>query len=207
MSRKKTRPAPRGQLGPSGHLTAGDGTTVPVDVRGTEEGILLVMLADPGERFGEPDQGLTLESFSSRGLVRLHGRTERVDRGMVRFYVDGEPDVVQRRQFVRVVAPQRVTLDDAFGQPVDTQSVNLSGGGMLVSGPDTLELDDEISFRLFLDEEEPPVSGVGRVVRASGDRQRAIVFEHISSADRDRLIHFIFDRQRAALAVTRGDIV
>jgi c-di-GMP-binding flagellar brake protein YcgR len=38
------------------------------------------------------------------------------------------------------------------------------------------------------------------VVRASAGGRRALVFDQIASGDRQRLIHYIFQRQRAALA-------
>ena len=45
------------------------------------------------------------------------------------------------------------------------------------------------------------------VVRAptGKDERRGILFEEISRKDRERLIHFVFDRQRRARAITRGD--
>ena len=56
-----------------------------------------------------------LESGTSRGLVRIRGTAVRLEGDLVRFTVDGPPQIVQRRQFVRVIAPQPVTLDDDDG--------------------------------------------------------------------------------------------
>ena len=203
---RREPPQPKKSSRP-GHLTVGDGTTVPVNVSQGDEGILLVMLADPGEKLDEQPSGLVLESITSRGLVRMKGTAKREQGGLVSFRITGDPEVVQRRQFVRVIAPQRVTLDDACGSVSETSSLNISGGGMLVTGADSLDVDTEVIFSLFLSDHEPPVKGLGRVVRAADNKQRAIVFEDISRKDRERLIHFIFDRQRAALAVTRGDVI
>ena len=197
----------RPTAGVPGHLRTKDGQTVEVSIAERGNDLLLVLLVNPGPLLDVPAADLLLESMTSRGLVRLHGNAQRVDRDLVRFTVDGAEEVVQRREFVRVVAPQRVTLDDACGTVTDTRSINISGGGMLLSGPETLDLDEEVNFRLYLDESGPPIGGIGRVIRASKDKQRAIVFEHIDDADRDRLIHFIFERQRRALAITRGDSI
>jgi hypothetical protein len=79
-----------------------------------------------------------------------------------------------------------------------------SGVRVRLHGPETLRLDDHVRFRLHLEHEAAPVKGRARVVRCAADGQRAIVFEEISRQDRERLIHFIFDRQREARARTRG---
>jgi hypothetical protein len=195
------------RAGASGQLAIGDEMSLPVNVVEGGEDILLVLLADPGEALARPTGGLMLESGTSRSLVRMRGTAVRLEGDLVRFTVDGPPQIVQRRQFVRVIAPQPVTLDDDDGWVSDTRSLNISGGGMLVSGPAALDLDREIRFAISLGEDHAPVTGLGRVVRAASDQQRAIVFEQIRQGDRERLIHFIFDRQRAALAITRGDTV
>jgi len=195
------------RAGTSGHLAVDTGLSVPVNFLGTGEDILLVLLVDPGEALDDAVEGLVLESPSPRGLVRMRGTAFRLGDDLVRFRVDGPPQVVQRREFVRVVAPQRVTLDDPSGWSTDTHSLNISGGGMLLSGPAALDLNTEVNFSLALGDDVAPVEGSGRVVRAASDVQRAIVFEQISRRDRERLIRFIFDRQRAALALTRGDAV
>jgi c-di-GMP-binding flagellar brake protein YcgR len=73
---------------------------------------------------------------------------------------------------------------------------------MLLRAADGLDVGAKINFRLELDG-ELPIEGRARVVRADGDTQRAVVFDEIADAERQRLIHFIFGRQRAALARTR----
>jgi hypothetical protein len=186
-------------------LTTHDGNTLAVSVDERGDDMLLVLLVDPGALLDGPRGDMTLESMTQRGLVRLHGTAELVERDLVRFRISGQEELVQRREYVRVIAPQRVTLDDACGHVEDTNSVNISGGGMLLSGPPSLEFDEQVRFSIFLEERQKPVVGIGRVIRAARDNQRAVVFEHIDDHDRDRLIHFIFDRQRRALAVTRGD--
>jgi hypothetical protein len=193
--------------GSAGQLAIDEELSVPVSFLEGGEDILLILLGDPGESLTEPADGLVLESCTSRGLVRMRGTAVRVEGDRVRFTIDGPPQIVQRRQFVRVIAPQAVTLDNACGWVSATRSLNISGGGMLVSGPADLELDSTIRFTLSLGDDIPPVEGLGRVVRAGSEQQRAIVFEEIAQADRERLIHFIFDRQRAALAMTRGDML
>jgi c-di-GMP-binding flagellar brake protein YcgR len=71
---------------------------------------------------------------------------------------------------------------------------------MLLTGPDSLQLDASVRFTLNLGHGLMPISGRGHVVRVEGGGRRALVFDEISHADRQRLIRFIFERQRDALA-------
>jgi hypothetical protein len=176
-------------------------------MRGEE--MLLVLLVNPGPLLDAQESQMVLESVTSRGLVRLRGSVERVDQDLVRFQPLGDPELVQRREFVRVVAPQRVKLDDLAGLVVATHSVNLSGGGMLITAkpPPPVSKETELQFSLDLGPKQTPVVGMAKVVRAEEDNQLGIVFTEISDVDRDRLIRFIFDRQRRALALTRGDSI
>jgi hypothetical protein len=193
--------------GPTGLLIASDGTAVEVAITERKEDILLAILGEVGTFFDNPLEGLALESAAESGVIRTEGTGQRVDDMLVRFFVADTADVVQRRQFVRVVAPQRVVIEDAESEELlaDTIAVNISGGGALLKVKKPIENEKHVHFELFLDEEEPPVTGQARVIRATQESQQAIVFEAISRVDRERLIHFIFERQRRALAVTRGD--
>jgi hypothetical protein len=194
--------------GVPGHLTTGEGQTLAVSISMRGEQMLLVLLVSPGSLLDRETDELVLESITSRGIVHVRGSVERVEQDLVRFQPFGDPELIQRREFVRLTAPQRVTLDDLAGLVVDTHSVNISGGGMLISGKEPrLALETTLRFSLDLGSRHEPVVGVGKVVRAAEDDQLGIVFTEISDLDRDRLIRFIFDRQRRALAVTRGDSI
>jgi c-di-GMP-binding flagellar brake protein YcgR len=89
---------------------------------------------------------------------------------------------------------------DAGAVKLDGKAVDLSGGGMLLSGADRLELDSLVRFTLSLGPGAAEIEGRARVVRADEKGRRALVFEQISPLDRQRLIHFVFERQREALA-------
>jgi c-di-GMP-binding flagellar brake protein YcgR len=186
--------------GLEGKLLTGTGAALPVRVfeRGGGELMLVLMLADDAERVTSV---MSLEYTSARGLVRFRGELELADRDLVRFHVHSEPQVLQRREFVRVEAVQQVVLANENGElTIDTHAIEISGGGMLLSGPHSLELDAKVRFSLHLDPEDAPILGAARVVRAAGAGQRALMFDQITSSDRQRLIHYIFERQRAALA-------
>jgi len=81
--------------------------------------------------------------------------------------------------------------------PIQSYAVDLSGGGLLLAGPDVLEIDEEIEFQLTLSSGSPPMEGVGTVVRSDVQGRRAIAFTVLSDANRRRLVRFIFNVQRA----------
>ncbi len=208
----KTGPLPPGVAaaeGRSAKLKAGDTIDWPVQISSREgDELMLVLLAkgegvelDAGTQGSEP---VMLETTSDHGIVRFAGDAQLEKPDLIRFRVRDVPEIEQRREYVRVRAPRQVVLAVSGTGTIDSAySLDLSGGGMLLSGPDTLQLDDNIRFRLHLDSTSPPIRGRGRVVRVAGENQRAVVFEDISRQDRERLIHFIFDRQREARARTR----
>ena len=191
--------------GYEGKLTTPVGERVPVRVveRADHTLMLVVLLAVDEGLKPEPIEPMLLEYTSAHGLVRLRGEAVLEERDLLRFTAAEEPEIVQRREFVRVEDVQPVVVE--AGGPRDavkTHAIDVSGGGMLLSGAERLELDAQIRFRLEL-EGELPIEGRARVVRADGGERRGVVFEEIDEADRQRLIRFVFDRQRAALARTR----
>lgn len=207
MSEKRDKPGPERLLadGDQGSLTTPQGDRVPVrvaDRRG--DFLLLVLLLSPADHLDmDQVQQLLLECTSARGLVTLRGEAALADRDLVRFRVLDTLEVVQRREHVRVRAARPVLVAVEDRPPIDTFAVDVSGGGMLLAGPDTLEPEDRVRFVLRVESGSPPIEGAGRVVRAADGGRRAIVFEGISGQDRERLIHFVFDRERAARRVTR----
>ncbi len=110
-----------------------------------------------------------------------------------------EPDDggAQRRQYVRVARARPVTLRRGFERnAVSTYSIDLSGLGILLAGPDTLALDERVRFRLSLADDEEPVVGEATVVRLDPRGYRAIRLDEISELDRRRLVRYVFDCQR-----------
>jgi PilZ domain-containing protein len=189
--------------GKEGKLTTPVGSHIPVRVfeRGGDF-LMLVLMLDDGEELGQDAlEPLVLEYVSARGVVRFEGQAVLQERDLVRFEVSAAPEVTQRREFVRVPAVQNVLLDDGLSSVrFDGKALDLSGGGMLLSGGDRLELDSVVRFRLGLGVGVPEIEGHARVVRADDEGRRALVFEQISQDERQRLIHFVFERQREALA-------
>jgi PilZ domain len=186
--------------GLEGKLLTDAGAPLPVRAfeRGGGELMLVLMLGDDAARVTDL---MTLEYTSARGLVRFRGEPELAGRDLVRFHVRTEPEVLQRREFVRVESVQQVVLANENGElTIDTHAIEISGGGMLLSGPKSLGPGSRVRFSLHLEPEDAPILGEARVVRAAAGGQRALVFDQIATGDRQRLIHYIFERQRAALA-------
>jgi PilZ domain len=193
--------------GKEGKLTTPAGDQVPVRVfeRGGDQLMLVLMLeADEWLQAGSEEQ-FALEYVSNQGLVRFVGEGVLEGRDLVRFTVATDGEVVQRRDYVRVEAAQPVVLGFAPGEAaINAHAIDVSGGGMLLSGADSLLLDSTVRFSLLLGPRNPPIEGRGHIVRSDVRGRRGLVFDDISSADRQRLIHFVFECQRLALAKTKS---
>jgi hypothetical protein len=190
--------------GKEGRLTTPDGDQVPVRVFERGDQLVLVLMLEAGEDLqAGSSEPVSLEYVSTQGLIRFSGEATLEGRDLVRFTVAADREVVQRREFVRVESVQPVVLAIGLhGEPINTHAIDVSGGGMLVTGPD-LPVDSSVRFSLHLGANLAPIEGRAHVVRNDEQGRRALVFDDISSADRQRLIHFIFECQRAALAKTK----
>ncbi|HYB27469.1 MAG TPA: PilZ domain-containing protein [Solirubrobacteraceae bacterium] len=210
-------PEPTGKVirlnvgGTDGKLTTPVGSHIPVRVFERGDFLMLVLMLDAAEELtpdaadelGETGDPLVLEYVTPRGVVRFRGQAVLQERDLVRFEVSAAPEITQRREFVRVPAVQHVALangDRLDGNPTATHAIDISGGGMLLSGAAHLELDSIVRFTIDLGAGVPEIAGFARIVRAEAEGRRALVFEQISADDRQRLIHFVFARQREALA-------
>ena len=193
--------------GKQGKLTTTVGSHIPVRVyERSGDYLMLVLMLEAGDELShDVVEPLLLEYVSPRGLVRFHGQAVLQERDLVRFDVSAAPEVTQRREFVRVPAVQKVEVAKpqsagAGADAIDAHAIDVSGGGMLVSGADSLPLGAHVRFSLHLGPGVAPIEGNAQVVRAADEGKRALVFDQISRADRQRLIHFVFERQREALA-------
>jgi hypothetical protein len=144
-----------------------------------------------------PIQGI-IEAAGPRGLTRLVGTLKQkgteVDAARLDF--DQGPEVIQRRQFVRIETTTSVVVTREDGTTQTAHTLNLSGAGLLLGGVTGLQNDDLIKLDIDVGEEEPDVHVRGRVVRTPTEGQFGVRFEMIEEGDRERLIHFVFERQR-----------
>ncbi|MDW5597677.1 PilZ domain-containing protein [Conexibacter stalactiti] len=175
-----------------------------------EDEIVLVLLLDARDplQLGEVAE-MAIEFAGPRGLVRIEGHGDVKAYDVVILKLAGAVEVVQRRDFVRVGAVRPMALaplgeeGEEDGPWIDTLTVNVSGNGILASGPDTFEIDTRVRFRVRVTEGEPPIEGIGRIARASDAGHRGIAIEQLSDESRRRLVAFIFERERIARRLTR----
>lgn len=161
--------------------------------------LLVALMFRPERPLGARDlDGLLLEFTNPAGRVRLQGEVTLEDRDLVRFRNVSSVEQIQQREYVRVRSSRPVAVIGGSGQgTVQTYSVDLSGGGILLAGPSTLRIGEQVQFRLTTAPGNPPVTGVGTVVRTDSQGRRAICFDEIGEGDHRRLVRFIFECQRA----------
>jgi PilZ domain len=161
--------------------------------------LLVALMFRPERPLGGGDlDGLLLEFTNQRGRVRLSGAVTLEDRELVRFREVSSVEQIQQREYVRVQSTRPVLVVNGSSQgTMQTFSVDLSGGGMLLAGPNTLRVGEQIQFRLTTAPGSPPITGLGTVVRTDSQGRRAICFDEIGEGDHRRLVRFIFECQRA----------
>jgi c-di-GMP-binding flagellar brake protein YcgR len=74
---------------------------------------------------------------------------------------------------------------------------------MLIADPIEIPAETVIDIRIKL-EGDATVNAVGKVIRNTGDKKTAVQIVEISQSDRQQLMRYITERQRAALRVAGG---
>jgi hypothetical protein len=110
----------------------------------------------------------------------------------------------QRRDAVRIdlVRPVAMVPDGFQVGWLNGFTRNISSGGVLVTGAEPLESGDRLRLRFELDSEEDLLDVLARVVRTQDAwGLRGLRLEGVSDRDRERIVRFVFERQRRALAL------
>jgi hypothetical protein len=82
---------------------------------------------------------------------------------------------------------------------------NVSAGGVLVAGAEALEAGDRLRLRFELDSEDDLIDLLARVVRADDTwGLRGLRLERLTERERERIVRFVFARERRALAELRS---
>jgi nitrogen fixation protein len=184
---------------------------LPATVEATTSTTLTVALAVPDARINRLDGSeVAVECTSARGIQRFGGRV--VLRGRSDVFdieVGGDMERIQRREWARVgtVVPIRVEL---VGEPDieigdgRTQTLNLSGGGVLINDPWRLPLGVDARVEITIEATQPPVRALARVVRDAGPERKGLRFDDIEPQDSERLMRYVRERERAELRMARG---
>jgi len=117
------------------------------------------------------------------------------------------PRAAQRRDEVRVdlVRPVAIIPEGFKVGWLDGFTRNVSAGGILVAGAEALDAGDRLRLRFELDSEEDLIDLLARVVRADDAwGLRGLRLERLTDRERERIVKFVFARQRRALAELRS---
>lgn len=164
---------------------------------------LRVVIVVPVEHLDDSQlASFVLEYANLCGRVRLTGRAavEQVCEGTtLRIEEAIMIEAVQERAYARIEADCAVAIS-AGGKRLDTRTVDLSGGGLLLDCPNQFDLREELEFELTLMSGSPPVTGSAQVTRIDDQGRPAIQFTSISFFDRWRLVRFTLEGQRSEVA-------
>ena len=107
---------------------------------------------------------------------------------------------VQRRDFVRVDASVSVVVRDGGpdGPGHEARAVNVSGGGLLLTGIAHLHMGDFAWVALDLGDGTAPIEALVTVVREDASGTRAVRIASISARDEQRIVRFSFAQQQRA---------
>jgi hypothetical protein len=183
-------------------LVPAGGKGLPARVLERGQDTLLVAIMVPTEPLSRRQlDGLVLEFVGAQGRVRLSGtatQEDPADPDVLRIDQPRSIEVLQEREYVRVKTSRPAVITSRRDpMPIESFTIDLSGGGFLLAGPASLKIGDDVRFQLDLTPGELVIGGTGRVVRVDNMGHRAIAFESISELDRRRLIRFLFECQRS----------
>ncbi len=191
-------------------VIAPSGATINARVRGTDTAATELTFPEAGN---DPIAVLagghvSIQYTNRRGVCRIDGAAHRSKSPEVlRVAFTGKVELIQRREFVRIDAMIPVSYRPAGteGWLAETTTINVSGGGFMISGREGLLIYDEMAFRLELDgdsKEAGPLDVVGKVVRETPGGLGILITE-IDEGERERLIRWVFARERLGLQIVR----
>jgi c-di-GMP-binding flagellar brake protein YcgR len=177
-----------------------------VDAVRAEEAALILLT--PPLRPPAKGQAVEVEVTVDGGILTLAARVVDGDgRAAVRIAPDSSKTVtdVQRRDFVRVDASVPVVVRDGGpeGPARDASAVNVSGGGLLLTGIGHLHVGDFAWVALDLEDGTQPIEALVTVVREDLSGGRAVRIASISARDEQRIVRFSFVQQQRA-RIARG---
>jgi hypothetical protein len=179
---------------------------LPATVAGVEAGAIVLVLAVKDSRVSRlAGQEVAVEYKTGRGIQRYGGILQ-IDSGeQLRVVMQGEAERIQRREWARVdtILPIKIKGID---EPVEgeTQTLNISGGGVLVKDKWNMPLGIDVRIELFPEPGGEPIRALGRVVRVAGQDEKGVRIDSISREDEERLVRLVRERELAAARMARG---
>lgn len=179
---------------------------LPATVSAVEAGAIVLVLAVKDSRVHRlAGQEVAVEYKTGRGIQRFGGILQ-IDSGeQLRVVMQGEAERIQRREWARVDAHLPITVK-GIDEPVggDTQTLNVSGGGVLIKDKWNLPLGVDVRIELQAEPGAAPIRALGRVVRVAGTDEKGVRIDSISREDEERLVRLVRERELAALRMARG---
>jgi c-di-GMP-binding flagellar brake protein YcgR len=176
---------------------------LPARVEAAEPGVLVVVLAVKDARVVRLDGAeVSVEATTGRGIQRFAGTLQLTDGSseVLRILLLGEAERIQRREWARieaVVAVSVLGIDEEVGG--ETHTLNVSGGGILITDLWSLPLGLDVRIELEVEPGAPRVRALGRVVREPSPDRKGVRIDDLSREDEERLVRFVRERERAAL--------
>ncbi len=136
---------------------------------------------------------------NERGLHRLPVAVLGTQRGgIIELTLLAEPEVDQRREHVRVSAPIVGVVEpaDHAWPALHTYTLDVSGAGVLIAGAGPVEVGDAVAVTLRIPGASEPLTALSHIVRKDPDGHVAVAFDELDPRERERLVRFVFERQR-----------
>jgi c-di-GMP-binding flagellar brake protein YcgR len=189
------------------HVIAPSGAYLDARVKESTPPSLMLLLEGQGQD-AEPvlaDTVVSLEFTDRRGVCRMPATARHAGLSGLRVSVTGKIELVQRRDYVRVEAFVPVSYEPVGpdGPTITANTLDVSGGGFQIANADGLRPRDMLQFTLDLGEGEEPVQAVATAVREAGQGAFGMRFVEILEVDRQRLIRWVFARERLARQIAR----
>jgi c-di-GMP-binding flagellar brake protein YcgR len=197
-------------IGESVFVVGPSGATLPARVRDSEPSTLLLGM-NAGGHEGDPVELLagsdvSVEFTNRRGVCRIQGTARAAGEGLaLRVDATGVVELIQRRDFVRIDAVVPVTYQPLGpeGWTVTAHTREVSGGGFRIAQAEALRLGDMMRFTLELGEGADALSAVATAVREAGPGEFGMRFVEILERERQRLVHWVFERERILRQMAR----
>jgi PilZ domain len=201
-----TAPAPSIPSGEHVQLNLPHVGLLPATVVTVEPGAIVLVLAVKDSRVNRlAGNEVAVEYKTGRGIQRFGGILQIESGEQLRVVMQGEAERIQRREWARVDAILPVSIK-GIDEPVggDTQTLNISGGGVLVKDLWNMPLGIDVRIELQAEPGGQPIRALGRVVRVAGTEEKGVRIDSISREDEERLVRLVRERELAALRMSRG---